>query len=124
MHIYRAGSKHIGLGHRMARKVVEKLHKEPGEYEIDFIIGIDDNPSEANNAMFYIRMESIRKKNNKQDRAREIWLSCEEMDRLSMLMSMSSKFWKNHTLAKNTPKTRKTITEFIRKLKLTRDFLF
>jgi len=108
----------------MARKAVEIFHKEPEKYEIDLIIGIDDNPSDANNAMFYVRMESIKERTGRHDKAREIWLSSEEMGKLSMLMSMASKFWKNHTLEKNTFHTRKKVAEFIEKWEQTRDFLF
>jgi len=108
----------------MTRTAVEIFHKEPQKYEIDFIIGIDDNPIDANNAMFYVRMESIRKKTGRHDKAREIWLSSEEMEKLSMLMSMASKFWKIHTLKKNTPHTREKIAEFIEKWERKRDFVF
>jgi len=108
----------------MTRKAVEIFHKEPEKYEIDFIVGIDDNPPEARNAMFYLRMESVRKETDRHDKAREIWLSSEELEKLSMLMSMASKFWKNHTLKKNTSRTQKRIAEFIEKWEVTRDFLF
>jgi len=102
----------------MVRKKVQHFHKTTEDYEIDFIVGIDDNPRHAKNAMFYIRMESFRKKKGTKDRAREIWLSSEELERLGVLMTMASGFWKKHTLAKNTNYARRKIAEFIEKWKM------
>jgi hypothetical protein len=103
----------------MTRTKIERIHKNPEKYEIDLIIGVDDNPDDAKNAMFYVRMESFRKETEKQDRAREIWLSNEE-DRLIALFSMASKFWKKYTLKKNTVRTKKKIARFKEKWKLAR----
>ena len=105
----------------MARTKIEHLKKQTPEYDINFIVGIDDNPDGANNAMFYVRMESVKKTGKdkgKCDKAREIWLSNEEMKMLSVLLGFSSKYWDRNTLEKNTAETKQKIKRFKRIWKL------
>ena len=104
----------------MGRHEVQHFHKSSKKYETDLIIGIDDNPPDARNAMFYVRMKSIRKESGRKDRAREIWLSNKELKKLGVLMTIASRFWRKHTLAKNTVHTQKRIEEFIEKWEMKR----
>lgn len=105
----------------MARTKIEHLKKDPFGCHIDFIVGIDDNPEEAYNAMMYLRIESsaLNEKTGKikRNKPREIWLSCKEMNKLSKLMSLSSRFWDENTLEKDTSETRKKIKMFKREWK-------
>jgi hypothetical protein len=102
----------------MTKTVVERIQKRPPDFDIDFIVGVDDNPDLANNAMFYVRMESITKKSGEYHKPREIYFSNEEMKKLSVLMTFASKFWEKNTLEKNTVRTKKKIKKFKKTWKL------
>ncbi len=98
----------------MTRVEIEHLEAHPKKYDIHFIVGVDSNPEDARNAMFYIRMKSFRKEEERHDFAREIWLSCDDMEKLSELLIYASKYWDRHTLRKGTNRTKRDIDRFNR----------
>jgi len=79
---------------KIRKKVVEKFHKETSEHEIDLIAGIIPNPPDPYpNAIFYLKMESTEIYTGKKQKPQPIWLTLGEMLKLSVLMTMASKFW-------------------------------
>lgn len=98
---------------KMRKKLVEKFSKETREHKIQLIAGIEPQPSGPYpNPIFYIRMESIDKEKNKTTKVRPIWLSLNEMVKLSVLMTIASRFWLER-LDKGTRCGRKRIETFI-----------
>jgi hypothetical protein len=78
----------------MKKQLVEEFSKETDTHEIRLIAGIDPNPPPPHsNTMFYIRMESEEKDSGRKCKVEPIWLSLNEMIKLSVLMTVSSKFW-------------------------------
>jgi len=79
----------------MKRQLVDEfiIHsKKCGEVKL--IAGVDPNPPDPYpNAIFYIRMESRDKKTKKPCKTEHIWLSLNDMTRLSILMNIASRFW-------------------------------
>ena len=77
----------------MKRQKIDEFVKETETHEIKLVVGIDPKPREAVNPMFYIRMESKSKKTGKTRKAKSIWLSLNEMAKLSVLLTVASRFW-------------------------------
>jgi len=97
----------------MKKQLVEEFFKDTGEHQISLIAGIDPNPpAPYPNAIFYIRMKSIDKETNKKSKVKPIWLSLNEMLKLSVLMTIASRFWLER-LEKNSWNRRKKIKKFI-----------
>ena len=98
---------------RIRRKLVEAISKETSEHEIKLIAGIEPNPPDPySNAIFYVRMESIDKETNKKSKVESIWLSLNEMAKLSVLMTIASRFWLER-LEKGSGHSQKRITAFV-----------
>ena len=95
------------------KQLVEKFSKETGEHEITLIAGIDLSPPDPYpNAIFYVRMESIDKETNKKSKVEPIWLSLNEMAKLSVLMTIASRFWLER-LEKASWQSRKRVKAFV-----------
>jgi hypothetical protein len=96
--------------------LVDEFVKNPDEIdEIKLVAGIDKAPKDPHhNAMFYIRMES-RNREIQEPRdfckTERIWLSLNELTRLSILSNIASQFW-IETLEKNEPYSERRIKEF------------
>ena len=105
---------------RIKRKLVEKITKDTGEHIIKLIAGVDPNPPYPSNAIFYIRMESIEKETEEKSKVEPIWLSLNEMTKLSVLMTVASRFWLER-LEKGTEYARERIETFIAAWKQMRD---
>ena len=98
----------------MRKQLVEEFFKETKAHEIRLIAGVDPAPSDPHaNAIFYIRMESVEKKTRKKSKAQQIWLSLNEMGKLSMLMTVALRFWEER-LDKGSKQSRKRVNEFIK----------
>ena len=54
---------------------------------------IPEPPDPYPNAIFYLRMESTEKETGQKQKPQPIWLSLNEMVKLSVLMTMASQFW-------------------------------
>jgi hypothetical protein len=81
---------------RRARRVlVDEFIKQSSECgEIRLVAGIDKEPPDPHpNAIFYIRMESQDRETKEPCETEDIWLSLNEMTRLSVLMNIASQFW-------------------------------
>jgi len=97
----------------MKRQLVEEFSKETGEHRIRLVAGIEPRPPRPHpNAIFYIRMESTDKEKNKTIMVKPIWLSLNEMMKLSVLMTVASRFWLER-LDKRTRRSRSRIQAFI-----------
>jgi hypothetical protein len=78
----------------MRKQLVEEFSKETDTHEIRLVAGIDPNPPDPySNAIFYIRMESEARETGERCKVEPIWLSLNEMVKLSVLMTVASKFW-------------------------------
>jgi hypothetical protein len=106
----------------MTRTVIEKFYKNPEDYNIKLIVGFDDNPEKAHNAMLYIRMQSTRN-DEEPIKTKGIWLSNEELRKFSRLLRFACTFCEKNTLEKNTVNTRKEIRKFKRQWVTKRDRL-
>jgi hypothetical protein len=79
---------------KMKKQLVEEFSKETDTHEIRLIAGIDPNPPDPHsNTMFYFRMESKEKETDERCKVEPIWRSLNEMIKLSVLMTVASKFW-------------------------------
>jgi len=97
----------------MKKKLVEEFCKETRKHEIRLIAGIDPTPPYPTpNAIFYVRMESTDKEQNETCKVEPIWLSRDEMMRLSVLMILGLRFWEER-LEKGSSYSRERISEFI-----------
>lgn len=97
----------------MGRQLVEEFRKETSDHEIRLIAGIEPDPyAPYPNAIFYIRMESVDKETNRRTKVKPIWLSLNEMAKLSVLMTIASRFWLER-LEQKTWRGRKRIEDFI-----------
>jgi hypothetical protein len=97
----------------MKRQLVEEFSKETPTHEIKLIAGIDPNPPNPYpNAIFYVRMESTEKETNERCKTKQIWLSLNEMGKLSMLMIIASRFWAER-LEKGSWQSQKRIKAFV-----------
>lgn len=94
-------------------KLIDNFVKETSDRgEIRLIAGIDPNPPDPYpNAIFYIRMVSQDCKTKVPCSTESIWLSLTEMTRLSVLMSIASRFWVER-LNKSEAYTEERIKEF------------
>ena len=96
------------------KQLVDKFitkSKECGE--IKLIAGVDPNPPDPYpNAIFYIRMESQDRKSGKPCKTESIWLSLDDMTRLSVLMNIASRFWVKR-YDKNEPDSEEKINSFV-----------
>lgn len=94
--------------------MVEEFLKETRTHKIRLIAGVDPAPPDPHgNAMFYIRMESTEKKTKRRNKAQQIWLSLNEMGKLSVLMTVASRFWEER-LDKGSKRSTKRINAFIK----------
>jgi len=77
------------------RKLVEEFWKVTSQnHKIKLIAGIEPRPSQPyRNIIFYIRMESTDLETNLKTKVEPIWLSLNEMVKLSVLMTLASRFW-------------------------------
>jgi|SRR3990170_5420966 len=96
------------------RKLVDEFVKQSSECgEIRLIAGIDTEPHDpCPNAIFYIRMESQDRDTKEHCKTENIWLSLNEMTRLSVLMSIASRFWVER-LDKGESDSEERIKEFV-----------
>lgn len=98
---------------KIKKQLVEEFSKDTGEHEIKLIAGIEPNPPDPYpNAIFYVRMESTDKETNKESKVEPIWLSLNEMAKLSVLMTIASRFWLER-LEKTSWQSKKRIKAFI-----------
>jgi len=98
---------------KIRKQLVEKFSKETRGHEITLTAGIDPSPPDPYpNAIFYVRMESIDKETNKKSKVEPIWLSLNEMAKLSVLMTIASRFWIER-LEKTSWQSQKRIEAFI-----------
>ena len=98
---------------KIRKQLVEKFSKETREHEITLVAGIDPNPPDPYpNAIFYVRMESTDKETNKKSKVKPIWLSLNEMAKLSVLMTIASRFWLER-LEKASGHSQKRIKAFV-----------
>jgi len=98
----------------MRKQLVEEFCKETKEHKIRLVVGVDPNPPDPYpNAIFYLRMESIEKETGKKSKPQQIWLSLNEMGKLSMLMIVASRFWEER-LEKGSSYSRKRIKAFVK----------
>ena len=75
-------------------KLIDEFVKHPECGEIKLIAGIDpDPPDPYPNAVFYIRMVSPDITTKETCKTEKIWLSLSEITRLSVLMTIASRFW-------------------------------
>ena len=95
------------------RILVDEFVKESSECgEVRLVAGIDKAPKDPHtNAIFYVRMESRDRNTKKHCETEDIWLSLNEMTRLSVLMNIASRFW-IETLEKGKPYSEERIGEF------------
>jgi len=98
-------------GKTSSKKTCKKVFKKiDNKHIVNLIAGIDPNPSHA---IFYLRMESKDKRTGKTiDSVKPIWLSLTEMQKLSMLMFIASRFWEE-TYEKGSEYSKKRISDFI-----------
>jgi hypothetical protein len=77
------------------RVIIDEFIKESSECgEVRLVAGIDKKPKDPHpNAIFYIRMESQDRDTKEPCKTEDIWLSLNEMTRLSVLMNIASQFW-------------------------------
>lgn len=101
--------KRVARTQSVSKQLVAKFSKDTNNHITNLIAGIDPNPSHA---IFYIRMESEDKRTGKISKAKDIWLSLTEMQKLSMLMFVASRFWEEK-LAKGSKYSQKRISKFI-----------
>lgn len=96
------------------RKLVDEFVKQSSEYgEIRLVAGIDTEPRDPYpNAIFYIRMESQDRNTGEPCETKSIWLSLNEMTRLSILMNIASRFWVER-LNKGESYSEERIEEFV-----------
>lgn len=96
------------------RKLVDQFVKQSSEFgEIRLVAGIDTEPHGSYpNAVFYMRMESKDRNSGEPCKTRSIWLSLNEMTRLSILMIIASRFWVER-IDKGKPQSEERINEFI-----------
>jgi hypothetical protein len=106
---------------RTRRKLVEKIEKDTGEHLIELVAGIEPNPPDPYpNSIFYIRMKSTEKETGFESYVKPIWLSLNEMTKLSVLMTLASRFWLER-LDKDTEYAQERVTDFIRAWKKMRN---
>jgi hypothetical protein len=96
------------------RQLVDKFTIKGGTTgTINLIAGIDPNPPDPYpNAIFYIRMESQDRDTGKPCKTERMWLTLNDMTRLSILMNIASRFWTNK-YEKGEPYTEEKILEFV-----------
>jgi hypothetical protein len=93
-------------------KFIDEFIKQPSSGEIKLIAGIDpDPPAPYPNAIFYIRMVSPDVNTKEVCKTEKIWLTLSEMTRLSVLMTIASRFWVER-LNKGEGYTEERIKEF------------
>ncbi len=99
---------------RMNRQLVDRFTTKSEKCgEIKLIAGIDPNPPDPYpNAIFYIRMESRDRNSKEPCKTESIWLSLNDMTRLSVLMNVASRFWVNR-YDKGRPCSEERITDFV-----------
>jgi hypothetical protein len=97
------------------RKLVDKFVRQTSEHgEIKLIAGVNlDPPNPHPNAIFYIRMESQDGDTEEPCKTQDIWLSLNDMTRLSVLMNIASRFWTDR-YEKGEPYSEKRITDFLK----------
>ena len=77
------------------------------------IAGINPKPPDpCPNAIFYVRMESEDKDTNEMQYPEPIYLTLNEMVKLSVLMTIASKFWVER-LEKRSPQSQDRIKTFV-----------
>jgi hypothetical protein len=99
---------------RKAKRIlIDEFFKQSSERgEIRLICGIDKKPPDPHpNAIFYLRMESQDRKSGEPFETEDIWLSLNEMTKLSILMNIASQFWLER-LEKGRTHSEKRIKEF------------
>lgn len=95
------------------RILVDEFVKESSKCgKVRLIASIDKKPrGPYPNAIFYIRMESRDRNTGEPCETEDIWLSLNEMTRLSVLMNIASRFW-IETFEKDDPYSEERIKEF------------
>jgi hypothetical protein len=108
----------LTLGDKMRRKqwrwkFVDEFIRDIAECgETRLIVGIDPEPPDPYpNAVFYIRMVSQDLDTMKPCKTQTFWLSLSEMTRLSVLMSIASRFWMER-LDKREEYTKERVRDF------------
>lgn len=102
----------LSMVRRVARKLVQEFAKETEKHKIRLIAGIHPEPPKASNAIFYVRMESEDKDTGETCFVEPIWLTLNEMVKLSVLMTLASKFWAER-LEKGSSYSQKRIKTFV-----------
>lgn len=101
------------MPHKPFGKLVDEFIKPIPECgETRLIAGIDPEPPDPYpNAIFYVRMVSHDINTRKPCKTQTIWLSLSEMTRLSVLMTIASRFWMER-LNKGEEYTKERVKEF------------
>jgi len=112
------------LQRKARRKLVDEFIKQSSEFgEIRLVAAIDMEPdSPCPNAIFYMRMESKDRTSGEPCETGNIWLSLNEMTRLSILMNIASRFWFKR-LEKGKPYSEERIGVFLDEYKKIKDSL-
>src|SRR5437899_508802 len=90
----------------------DECAKSFGGKRVRLVAGVDANTEFGSNAIFYVRTE-CRQRGKRRVKVPEMWLSLSELTRLSMLMSLSTRFW-FETLEKRRSSTSRRVREFQR----------
>jgi hypothetical protein len=106
----------------MARTIIQEFKKYPEDDKIRLVVGVDDNPEKANNAMFYVRMQSL-DTDGEPIKPRGIWLSNEELRTFSHLLEFIREYCEENTLEKDTAQTKRIIKKLKRHWERQRDNL-